>query len=188
MIAPNEALAGKPKTVSLAEIEAACKTLATTRARAERLMATIERERQAILDEHTDQLKELAGDLATAHEALVANLQHGRQFFIKPKTQNFHGIEVGFEKERDSLIVPNDEILIPRIETLLKSKAATLIRTFKSVVKEAIKQLTPTEKQTLGFQTVKGGDKVVVRVQSQSDVEKFFAGFASSQIEKTNRK
>lgn len=182
MITQTDSLAGRP--VTLKEIEDNCAHLARVRARAQRLMDAVERKRAAVLADHAAEIRDLAEELVASRGNLELAVQYGRQFFLKPKSQIFHGIEVGFEKERDTLQVPEDEVLIPRIETLLKAKAAGLIRNVKSIVREAFKQLTTAEKQMLGCRVVRGADKVIVRAEVKSDVEKFFAACAGDAVKR----
>jgi phage host-nuclease inhibitor protein Gam len=183
MISTIETVAA-PLPVTLKEIEAKCATLASARKRAQKLMESVERQRAAILDEHAEAIRELADELNRSRQEVESAVKYGRQFFGKPKTLVFSGIEVGFEKERDKLEVPEDSILIPRIETMLRAKASTLIRTAKSIVAEAFKQLTPAEKQSLGCRTITGADRVVVRAEVKSDVEKYFNACAAAAARK----
>lgn len=180
MISTTENLPCAPRPVTLKEIESACKHLAEVRSTAETLMLKVEKKRQAILDDHADELNSLAHELTVARSSVALSVQYGRELFKRPKTQVFHGIEVGFQKERDKVEVPAEEVLISRIETMLKAKASTLVRSVKSVVAEAFKQLTAQEKQMLGCRTITGADAVVVRAQAKSDVEKYFAACSTS--------
>lgn len=175
MIKTTEPIAGEPRQITLDEIIECCADLERLRSKGQKVMAVVEKKQQAVLDEHKKELDQIAHELDLARIELELRVVYGRQFFLKPKTQVFHGIEVGYVKERDTLEVPPDNILIPRIKTLLKTKISVLIRTVESVVKEAFKQLTVDEKQKLGCRIIRGADKVVVRAQAQSDVEKYFA-------------
>lgn len=161
--------------VTLSEIDAAAKAYRAVFDRAEKLKATVEREQQAVINAHAKELDALARELQEAHDALDARVRDGRQYFRKPKTQTLHRVVLGFEKSRDKVEYPDDEVLIPRIEALLKAKASTLIHTVKTIVKDAFKRLPRTELQMLGCRFVSGADEVVIRPETSSDVEKYFA-------------
>jgi hypothetical protein len=160
--------------VTLDEIEAAAKEYRAIFDRAEKLKAAVEREQQAVLNSYAKVLDALAVDLSDANVALSSLLLNGREHFRRPKTQTFHRVVVGFAKGRDRVVKPEDEVLFPRIERLLKDKASTLIHTVKSIVAEAFKRLPKSDLQMLGCEVVSGADEVVIRPESSSDVEKYF--------------
>jgi len=175
MISTPENQPNGTRPVTLKEIEDGCAELASVRSRAEKFMAKVEKQRQAILDEHKDELNELAHKLEIARTELELRVAYGREFFKKPKTLTFSGIVVGYQKSQDKVVTPSEPVLIANIEKMLKAKAGTLIRNVKSIVAEAFKQLSVQEKQMLGCSTLTGADKVVVRAEAKSDVEKYFA-------------
>jgi len=182
MIALTETAAAAP--VTLDQIDRAAKTYRAVFDRAEKLKAQVEREQQAVLNSHASDLDILARDLQGLRAHLESVIEHGRQHFKKPKTQTMHRIIVGFEKSRDKITYPDDEVLIPRIETMLKAKAATLIHTVKTIVREALKRLPKAELQSLGCKFVNGADDVVIRPETSSDVEKYFAARLTAAGEK----
>jgi len=164
-------------TPPIDSIERLCQDYAKLRGKLEKKIEVIEREREKILEAHRVELRLLSSAVSNAKLDLERQVGAARPLFIKPKTRVFHGIKVGFEKERDQVTYPEDEILIPRIESLLKSKAAGLIETTKRIIKDAFKRLPKAELQSLGVKYTNGADSVIVRPESKSDVEKLASAY-----------
>ncbi len=99
------------------------------------------------------------------------HLAAGRDLFLKRKTQEFHGITVGFEKERNRLTLPPEEILVDRIEKMLPAaQGKTLLDRTVKILNSAFKKLPVETLQKLGCAVVKGGDKSIVRA-NDDDIE-----------------
>lgn len=152
-------------------IENNCRDLADLRGKLRKKFEA-KQKAQSVLDaEHNPDIRVLQQQCNQARAALLANLTGGREYFVKPKTREFHGITVGFEKERDTVTLPDDKLLVDRIEKLLPAKQAETIldRTVK-VIKAAFKKLPREVLQKLGCQVVAGADKAIVRA-NDDDIE-----------------
>lgn len=156
---------------SIATIEDNCHDLAVLRGKLRKKFEAKQKAQSALDAEHNPDIRVLQEQCGAARAALLANLAVGRELFVKPKTREFHGITVGFEKERDSITVPDDKILVDRIEKLLPAKQAETVldRTVK-IIKNAFKKLPREILQKLGCQIVAGADKAVVHA-NDDDIE-----------------
>jgi hypothetical protein len=152
-------------------IESTCAALAKARAELRKKHEAKLKEQRVLDAKHNDGLRssqQLCGDLRAT---LLNVLENSRAEFTKPKSREFSGITVGFEKQRGSVTMPDEKILVQRIEQLLpKSQAETLLDRSVSIIKAAFKKLPTEILQKLGCNVVSGADKAVVRA-NDDDIE-----------------
>jgi hypothetical protein len=152
-------------------IETNCRHLAALRGQLRKKFEA-RRNAQNLLDTaHNPGIRDLQEQCQALRATLLGNLAAGRDLFLNRKTQEFHGITVGFEKERDSLTLPPEEILVDRIQKMLPAaQGKTLLDCTVKVIKHAFKKLPLETLQKLGCSVIKGGDKSVVRA-NDDDIE-----------------
>lgn len=155
-------------------IETNCAALAKARAELRKRHEAKQKAQRLIDAEHNEGLRkyqQLCTELRGTIEALV---EQARPDFLKPKqpkTRTFSGIEVGFEKERDSLLKPDEATLVRNIEQMLPAaQAKTLLDRTVTVIKNAFKKLDRPTLQKLGCSVVSGRDKAIVRTNDE-DIE-----------------
>jgi len=169
MISNTEPTASRDQ--KLAVIESNCKDLATLRAKLRRLMEARQKEINAAEAQFTDGIRELTGQCQIAREVLRDNLDASRELFRDPKSRTYFGIDVGYEKERDKLLLPADPLLVERIEKMLpKAQADTLLDRTTTVIKNAVKKLPRAILQKLGCSWKLGADAPIVRA-NDDDIE-----------------
>jgi hypothetical protein len=155
----------------LDQIQANCNELAELRGRLRRIFEARQKAMNTAAEAYDQDIRQLQAQCAAARGALLTRLGAVRDLFNKPKTREFAGITVGFEKERDSVTLPPDEILVDRIEKMLPvAQTSTLLDRTVTVIKNAFKKLPAETLQRLGCSVVKGGDKAVVRA-NDDDIE-----------------
>ena len=95
---------------------------------------------------YRDQFKTASESVARLNDELIEAIKDAPELFIKPQTQTFNGIKVGFRKAQDELVYKvSEEMVIKLIEKELEDKADVLIDTKKSLVVSAVKNLEPDE-------------------------------------------
>lgn len=156
---------------TIANIETQCRELSALR---EQLRHKFEARQKAVrlaTAVHDDGIRALQDQCTARRDELIASLRAARDQFKQRKTLEFAGITVGFEKERDRLLLPPDDLLVDRIEKMLPATQADTIldRTVK-VIKSAFKKLPPELLQKLGCSRVAGADQPVVRA-ADDDIE-----------------
>jgi hypothetical protein len=153
------------------EIETACKELSEYRAQLRRRHEARQKAIRQADAEHSTELRRLQERCGSVRASLETLIEKARQEFTKPKTRAYHGITVGFEKARDSVALPEDAILVDRIEKLLPAEQArTVLDRSVKVIKIAFKKLPRELLQKLGCSVVSGPDKAVVRA-NDDDIE-----------------
>ncbi|MGA2243842.1 MAG: hypothetical protein ABSH48_02490 [Verrucomicrobiota bacterium] len=152
-------------------IQENCIQLAELRGRLRKKFEARQKAATAATISHDLDIRQLQAQCTAARDSLLANLTTARDLFNKPKTREFAGITVGFEKERDSVSLPPDEILVDRIEKMLPAaQSGTLLDRTVTVIKNAFKKLPGETLQRLGCSIVKGGDKAIARA-NDDDIE-----------------
>ena len=155
-------------------IETQCAALAKSRAELRKLHEAKLRDQRLLDGRHNEGLRESQETCAELRATIETLVEQARPDFLKPKqpkTRTFCGIEVGFEKERDSLLKPEEGVLVKNIEQMLPAaQAKTLLDRTVTVIKNAFKKLPKETLQQLGCSVVSGHDKPVVRT-SDEDLE-----------------
>jgi hypothetical protein len=170
--------------LSFPVLESNCRDLAELRGKLRAKLEAKMKAIHAIEAEHNPGLRELKMQCQAARAAIELNLIGTREHFIKPKTREYFGITVGFEKNRDGVIYPEESVLIPRAEAMLtpKQKESVLDRSVR-VVKSAFKKLPREVLQKLGCTFTLGADQPIIRA-SDDDVEKL-VGESLGNVENT---
>jgi hypothetical protein len=156
---------------TLDRIQENCVELAELRSRLRRKFEARQLAATAAVAAYDQDIRQLQAQCTAARGSLLDHLGAARDLFNKPKTREFAGITVGFEKERDSVMLPPDELLVDRIEKMLPpAQSGTLLDRTVTVIRQAFKKLPTETLQRLGCSVVKGGDKAVVRA-NDDDIE-----------------
>lgn len=156
---------------TLTRIEENCKNLAEQRAHLRRRYETKQKAILAVNTEHDEAIRRLQAECTVTRATLLANLEAGRELFKKPKSRGFHGITVGFEKERCSVTMPDEVILVDRIVKLLPAaQAESVLDRSVSLIKAAFKKLPHETLQKLGCSVVSGADRPIVHA-NDDDIE-----------------
>jgi len=152
-------------------IEENCHQLAEVRGKLRKKFEAKQKAQMALDAEHNEAIRVLQMECNTARSTLMTNLGSGRELFKKPKSREFHGITVGFKKCQDKLTMPDETLLVDRIEKLLPAKQAeTVLDRSVSIIKDAFKKLPREILQKLGCSVVSGADKPVVHT-ADDDIE-----------------
>jgi len=158
-------------TNTLNTIENHCQVLAEQRARLRRRFEARQKALLAVGAEHDEGIRSLQAECGGTRAALLAELEAGREFFKKPKSRTFHGITVGFEKARCAVLMPEESLLVDRIEKLLPAaQAEAVLDRSVSVIRAAFKKLPRETLQRLGCSVVTGADRPVIHAQDD-DIE-----------------
>ena len=158
-------------TNGLMNIEANCLRLMEQRARLRKRYEAKQKALLAVEAEHDEGIRAGAAECGATRAALLAELEAGREWFKKPKSRVFHGITVGFEKARCAVLMPEEAVLVDRIEKLLPpAQAAGVLDRSVCLIKSAFKKLPREVLQTLGCSVVSGADQPIIHA-ADDDIE-----------------
>lgn len=127
---------------------------------------------QAALNrQHLPGVKRALARAAETEANLRALIDANPGSFVKPRTQVFSGIKVGYAKGKGQLTFDDADSVVARIKKHLPDQADVLIRQKETPVKEALAQLAAADLKKIGVTLTEAGDQTVVR-PVDSDVDK----------------
>jgi len=131
---------------------------------------------EELCDEFNDEFTAATNKAAQLQTELGLIIENNSEFFVKPKTQNFNGCKIGYQKAKDSTLIPNEEETIALIkEKYDKKRASLMIKTEESVIIDSLKNLKDEELAELGITRNIGLDEVYIKLED-SDVSKIVKG------------
>lgn len=117
-------------------------------------------------------IKRAAAKAAAAKAKLKERVDASESLFARPRTRTFHGVKVGFAKNKGSIKWRDEAAVIRRIKKLLPdNQVELLIRTKENVHKQAVYDLSASDLKRLGIQITGAGDQVVIKLMGL-DIEK----------------
>jgi hypothetical protein len=161
----------KPNTNTMTMIEQQCRDLADLRGQLREQFEARARAVRAAAAEFDDEIRDLQEQCSGVRAALLLQLGGSRELFVKPKTREFAGITVGFEKKRDTIAMPAEDILIERIGKMLPARQGEMLLDRRvRLIKEPFKKLGREILQRLGCSVVSGADAAIIRA-GDDDIE-----------------
>jgi len=130
---------------------------------------------EAVKRRHMPGIREAVGLSATARRKLETVITNNPSLFRKPKTHIFHGIRVGYVKQRGRLVIDDSDAVIARIRKALpEEQAVLLIRTREEVDKNALGDLKTSDLKRIGVEVTSDKDVVVIK-PVDGEVDKLIA-------------
>lgn len=157
--------------MSLADIETKTKSYAKAHAALADVVRDMDDEIKAINKRYGERIAKRVATTKDARALLVSALEGAPALFVKPRTQTFDGIKVGYQKNKGSIVVDNDAKTIELIRKHLGDRADLLIHSVESPVKAAIDNLSVAELKKIGC-TVKEATDVIVITPAKNDLDK----------------
>jgi hypothetical protein len=119
---------------------------------------------EALKDDARLELRRLAVYVAAAEDDLREALEAAPDLFVKPRTQIWAGIKVGYTKQKGKVAFDDEAKVIKRIrEKLPKDQAELLIRVREEVHKPGLYDLTTADLLRLGVRIEADTDAVVIK-------------------------
>ena len=165
----------------LNQFDRAARAYSEARAAADDIVAPLNAALDALKRDHVPALRLAIGRATECLDVPKRLIAEHPEIFVKPKTQVLHGLRIGFMKERDVVVVHNEDATIEMIEAALPDKAAVLIGTEKALRKTALATLTDDELVMIGAAR-KPGDDVPFIAPVDSEVEKFVSKMVGAAI------
>lgn len=146
----------------MSEIERRAKLFADARADLAGLVTSLNAAIDQLKRDHLPTIKQRVNRCAERHAALAEAIEASPALFDQPRTQVFHGIKVGFKKGTGTIDFDDEDRVVALIEKHLADHAAVLIRTEKSVIKKALKNLSVADLKRIGCIVEETGDALVI--------------------------
>lgn len=161
---------------SIAAIESAAKDFSAARAALSDVCAALHADIEAVKRKHLAALKAAVATAKAKHAAAAALVAESPELFVKPRSFVFHGVKLGYQKEKGKLVIENEEKTVKLIKKHFADKADVLITTIEKPSKEALGQLTGDDLKKLGVIVTADGDVVFVK-DTAAEVDKLVAAF-----------
>jgi len=156
---------------SLVDIEARTKAFSEARGKLVDIVTSLNDGIEALKRQHMPALKRAVATTAQRHDELKAIIEESDKLFVKPRTVIFHGVKVGFTKQKGSISIADEEKTILLIRKHLGDQADVLIASKETVSKAALANVAVSDLKRIGCNVVADTDAVVIK-PTDSDVDK----------------
>jgi len=157
---------------SLGDIEALTKDFSTEREKLSERIRTLEDEINALKRKRLPVIKQTVKSVMDRQDALKAALEESRNLFVKPKTMVFHGVKIGFQKQKGKISWKDDDQVVKLIKKHFPDQADVLIKTTEKPVKDALQNLSAADLKRIGVTVEETSDQVVIK-STDSEIDKF---------------
>lgn len=127
-------------------------------------------------------IKQALAKAAEVEATLKQALEESSALFAKPKTQVFHGIQVGYRKGKGKIEWEDDEALVAKIKKVYGDDADVLLITKVKPSKTALNDLDAADLRKLGVTVEDAGDVVVIK-PVDGDVDKLVKALLKDAVE-----
>jgi hypothetical protein len=167
---------------SLTQIETAAKNYAQARDLVSNSITVMNDEIEAVKRRHMAKLKARIIHAAGHHSDLKNLIESAPALFLKPRTYIFHGIKVGFTKQKGQIEILDEAKTITLIRKHLPNLEDALIQTTETVAKKALSTLSGDDLKKIGCGITNDTDHVVIK-PTDSEVEKAVAALLKDATE-----
>jgi hypothetical protein len=120
---------------------------------------------------HMPFIKKYVDRLSSDHANLKTAIEAAPEFFVKPRTLNFFGIKIGFQKGRGGIAFEDAGRVVTLIKKHFPDQAEQLVVVKETPAKDVLAQLSAQDLKKLGCHIVDADDQVVIK-STLSDIEK----------------
>jgi hypothetical protein len=160
--------------ITAADIDLQAETYRQAQDRLHQLLAELRAAQDSMQRERTPGIRRAVIEAKRARAELAASVRSAPELFVRPKSRQVHGIEVGFRKQPDAWQWPDDPKLCAQIRKVLPDQAEVLIEIKESPVRRALKQLNAALVRKLGILIRPGRDEVLCK-PVDGEVDKLLA-------------
>lgn len=157
--------------MNLQQIESQCRTLDEARSLLSLRVQGLEADLDAARKKALPAIKAAVRKAAAAQAELRASVEAAPELFAKPKTQVFHGVQVGYRKGKGTMEWEDDDALVAKIRKAFGDEADQYLIIKPKPSKTALNELEAKALRALGVTVEEAGDVVVVK-PVDGDVDK----------------
>lgn len=121
-----------------------------------------------------------AEKLADAEEALSKAIEESPGLYDEPRTQTYHNVKAGLQKEHDSYDIIDQDKTVKLIKELMPEHSGTLIKVTESVIIEPLKNFGEDVLKEVGINFVEGKDKVTISIVKPKVAKEIKKAFGKS--------
>lgn len=153
------------------QIETKAKAHANAREKLTEIVTALQDGIDALKHSHMARLKAAVNKAADTSDELLQLVNESPELFTKPKSVIFHGIRLGYQKEKGKIEFDDPDLVIKLIRKHLPDLADTLIATAEKPSRDALNNLTAEQLKKIGVTVTSDTDVVFIRA-ADSDVDK----------------
>lgn len=154
----------------LTDIEARTKAYSDARGKLVDIVTELNAGIEALKRQLMPALKRAVANTAQRHEELKALIDASKVRFDRPRTVIFHGVKVGFSKQKGKIEISDEEKTILLIRKNLPDLADVLIVSKESVSKDALANVAAGDMKRIGCKVTDDTDAVVIKpIDSEVD-------------------
>lgn len=137
---------------------------------------------QTLVADHLPAIRRQVGVVARREAELQALVEQHPEQFEKPATLVLHGVKVGYSTSVGALAFDSEETVIKLIETRLAARADELVRTEKSLNKDAVKRLDAKDQKLIGC-WIDGAGRAPFIKRSAGEIDKMIDRMRTALVE-----
>lgn len=131
---------------------------------------------------HIADIKDAVNDTAQAQAELNVLIEKSPDLFVKPRTVIFHGVKVGYQKQKGKTTIKDEEKTILLIRKQLPDLAEVLIETKETVSKAALANISVADLKRIGCTITDDIDAVLIK-PTDSEVDKLVMALLKEEVE-----
>jgi hypothetical protein len=158
-------------SITLADIERACKAYSDESTKLNDLVSALDADLAKVKQDHIAGIKRQATVVARREAELAQHRDDAPDLFVKPRTVIMHGVKVGYTTSIGRIDYDDEAAVIRQIRAKLADRADELIRSEESLIKDALKRLTPAELARIGCRIDGAGNIGILKLVG-GDIEK----------------
>lgn len=148
---------------TLGEIEALTKAWADAQDNLAATVQGLEDAVESLRRQYLPALKRQAGIAAARKAALRNAIEESKDAFRRPRTLVIHGIQVGYGKARDEVVIDDEDLTVSLIERLFPEQKDLYLKVRKTVKKQAVRDLPEDAQRSIAVRVDRPGDVVVIK-------------------------
>jgi hypothetical protein len=148
---------------TLGEIEALTKAWADAQDSLAATVQGLEDAVESLRRQYLPALRRQAGIAAARKAALRNAIEESKDAFRRPRTLVIHGVQVGYGKARDEVVVEDEDLTVSLIERLFPEQKDLYLKVRKTVKKQAVRDLPEDAQRSIAVRVDRPGDVVVIK-------------------------
>ena len=159
-----------PIEPTLSTIEDACRKLGAARDDLRGTVELLQADIKRAQDRYRRELQRRIDAVANAHAIALELVQAAPSLFAKPRSYQWHGVKVGYQKGRGKIEVANEDKFPDRVDQYCPGERAALVKTTHKPVLAALANLDAKLLKRLGVTITDADDEAFVKaVDSELD-------------------
>ncbi len=159
---------------TLTEIERATREYAAARNVVSERVQRLNDEIEALKRRFLPGIKSAVQTAIERQASLKAEIEESPELFKKPRTVPFHGIKVGYQKQKGKVEWEDSSFVVLRLKKLFPDNWQDYVKITEKPVKSALSELSVAELKKIGVTAEETGDVVLIK-PTDSDIDKIVA-------------